>query len=272
LGARVQTESKNKEEGTDHRRVALPQVPEAIIRVGKFGAYVEAPHPQHHTTVKATFPEDMTPGELTQTNLNELLSKAQQGPTTLGEDPETGEQIYLRTGSYGPYLQLGEDPIEEEGKKKTKAKKPKRVSIPKTVPLNELDRAKALALLALPRLLGVHPTSGKEIRAGLGRFGPYIVHDGEFRSLKAEDDLFTVTLERALELLAMPKGTRGGGVSKPVGPHPKDKKPITLHSGKFGWYVKHGRTNATLPKDTKPEDVTVELAVALLAARKEKGK
>ncbi len=269
LGARVKKEGAQKEDDVDHRRVLLPQVPDAIIRVGKFGTYVEAAHPTHHTPVKATFAEDVAPGELTQASLDVLLSKAQQGPTTLGQDPATGEQIYLRTGSYGPYLQLGEDPIEEE-KKNKKTKKPKRVSIPKTIPLDQLSREKALALLALPRLLGIHPTSTKEIRAGLGRFGPYIVHDGEFRSLKAEDDLFTVTLERALEILATPKGTRGGGVSKPLGQHPKDKKPITLHNGKFGWYVKHGRTNATIPKGIKPEEVTIEMATELLAARKEK--
>lgn len=271
LKERVETESKNKQEDVDHKRVFLPQIPDAIVRVGKFGTYVEAPHPQHQTSVKATLPEEMSPGEFTQTALNELLSKAQQGPTTLGQDPATGEQIYLRTGSYGPYLQLGEDPPEEEGKKRgAKTKKPKRVSIPKNIPLTELDREKALALLALPRLVGTHPTSGKEIRAGLGRFGPYIVHDGEFRSLKGDDNIFTVELSRALELLAMPKGTRGGGVSKTLGMHPKDKKPVTLHNGKFGWYVKHGRKNATIPKDTKSEDVTLEAAIELLNAKKEK--
>ncbi len=265
LEKRVATEAKNTSE-TDHRRVLLPQIPEAVVRVGKYGAYVEAPHPQHHTLVKASFSEDMFPGELTEQTLGELLSSAQQGPTTLGLDPESGEQIYLRTGSYGPYLQLGEDPAEDE----KKAKKPKRVSIPKNIPLNELSYEKALSILALPRLVGTHPQSGKEIRAGLGRFGPYIVHDGEFRSLKAEDDLFTVELARALELLAIPKGVRGGGAGKSLGQHPKDKKPVTLHNGKFGWYVKHGRTNATIPKETKQEDVTLEMAVELLAARKAK--
>ncbi len=269
LSARVQLEAKNRADEIDNRRILLPQVPSAIVRVGKFGTYVEAPHPTHHTLVKATFTEDVTPGDLTQASLDALLAKAQQGPTTLGQDPSSGEQIYLRTGSYGAYLQLGEDPPEED-KKSKKTKKPKRVSIPKNIPLDQLNREKALSLLALPRLLGLHPDSQKEVRAGLGRFGPYIVHDGEFRSLKAEDDVFTVTLARGLELLAIPKGVRGGGVSKPVGSHPKDKKPITLHHGKFGWYVKHGRTNATLPKDVKPEAVTVEMAVELLATRKEK--
>lgn len=269
LEKRVKTEAKSAAEDIDHRRVMLPQIPDAVVRVGKYGAYVEAPHPQHHTVVKASFPEDMMPGDLTVQTLGELLSKAQQGPTTLGQDPTSGEQIYLRTGSYGPYLQLGEDPPEEETKTK-KTKKPKRVSIPKNIPLNELDYEKALLILSLPRLLGSHPQTQKEIRAGLGRFGPYIVHDGEFRSLKGEDDVFTVTLERALELLAMPKGTRGGGVSKPLGQHPKDKKPVTLHSGKFGWYVKHGKINATIPKDMKAEEITLEQAVDLLQAKKEK--
>lgn len=150
-------------------------------------------------------------------------------------------------------------------------KKPKRVSIPKNVPLNTLDHDKAVLILSLPRLLGMHPVSGKEIRAGLGRFGPYIVHDGDFRSLKAEDDVLTVQLPRALELLAIPKGTRGGAKTlKTLGEHPKDKKPVTLHEGKFGIYVKHGMKNATLPKEMTAETVTLEQAVELLAQRKEK--
>jgi DNA topoisomerase-1 len=120
----------------------------------------------------------------------------------------------------------------------------------------------------------MHPESGKEIRAGLGRFGPYIVHDGDFRSLKGEDDLFTITLTRSLEILTEPKGTRRGtaAVLKTLGNHPKDNKPITLHQGKFGPYVKHGATNATIPKTESIDTLTLERALALLDERKAKGK
>lgn len=143
------------------------------------------------------------------------------------------------------------------------------MSIPKHIPLETLDREKALKILSLPRLLGSHPGTGKEIRAGLGRFGPYIVHDGDFRSLKKDDDVLEIGLDRALELLAMPKGGRGRPSSgKEVGKHPDDGKPVTLHNGKFGPYVKHGSVNATLPKELKPDDVTLEVALDVLAKKK----
>jgi DNA topoisomerase-1 len=248
------------------KTVSLPTLENYRIKVGKFGPYVESSLPNTGAEVKASLPETLAPGDVDEAAIKAVLEDSMKGPTTLGVDPESGKQIYLKTGSYGPYLQLGE---EEEGSKA----KPKRVSIPKNVPLETLDHAKALLILSLPRLLGVHPDSGKEVRAGLGRFGPYIVHDGDFRSLKKEDDVLTVGLPRALELLAMPKGTRGRpSAGKELGKHPDDNKPITLHNGKFGAYVKHGTINATIPKDMKPEDLTIAQAVELLAARKAKGK
>ena len=231
------------------------------VRVGRFGPYLEVTLPNTGSVVKTSVPEDMPPADLTNEKAHELATSAQQGPTSLGQDPETGKFIYLKTGSFGPYLQLGE---EEEGSKK----KPKRASIPKTIPLQTVDLKLALSLLSLPRLLGTHPESTKEIRAGIGRFGPYIVHDGDFRSLKGEDDVLTVTLERALEILAQPKGTRGGTVLRTIGSHPDDNQPIALVNGKYGVYVKHGKKNATVPKDLKPEDVTLEQAVEWLAAKK----
>ncbi|MCE9586141.1 type I DNA topoisomerase [Candidatus Uhrbacteria bacterium] len=248
----------------DAKLIHLPDLDGYTIKVGKFGPYVESTLPITGAAVKASLPADMFPGEVTKDAIDTVLKSAQQGPTSLGIDPETGLAIFLRTGSYGPYLQLGE---EEEGSKK----KPKRASIPKTIPLETLDFNKALSILALPRLLGVKEDSGKDIRAGLGRFGPYIVHDGDFRSIKEPDDVLTISLERALEMLAQPKGTRGGGVGKEIGKHPDDNKPVTLHSGKFGNYVKHGKVNATIPKDMKPEDVTLAKAVELIAERSAKG-
>lgn len=252
----------------------IPTLKNFRVKVGKFGPYVESSLPITGTEIKASLPDTIAPGDMDEDVVQGVLDEAQKGPTSLGEDPETGKTIFLRTGSYGPYLQLGE---EEEippapGKKKPTILKPKRVSIPKNVPLETLDRAKALKILELPRLLGTHPESGKEIRAGLGRFGPYIVHDGDFRSLKKEDDVLDVGLGRALELLAMPKGSRGRPSSgKEIGKHPEDGKPVTLHNGKFGYYVKHGSVNATIPKESKPEDVTLEQAVNLLEERKAKG-
>jgi DNA topoisomerase-1 len=254
------------------RRVILPNLPNALIRVGKFGPYFEAEHPKSHTMAKASIPLEAAPADFSQAMMEDLLSKAQQGPTTLGEDAKTGKTIFLKTGSYGPYLQLGEDP-EEKPAKGTKGTKPKRVSIPKHIPLETLNHDMALALLSLPRVLGTHPQTGKEVLAGLGRFGPYVVHEGEFRSIKAGDDVLTIELPRALELLAVPKGTRGQAAAlKTLGLHPKDQKPVTLHSGKYGQYVKHGKTNATLPKDVTPEELTLERAVELLAEKSKKKK
>lgn len=249
----------------DAKIISLPHVPDAKIRIGKFGAYVEGIHPRNQTIAKASLPEDLAPSEVTPDRLAEILEKAQQGPTSLGADPVTEKQVYLKTGSYGPYLQLGEDP--EEGSKE----KVRRLSIPKNILLETLDLKQALAILSLPRLLGTHPDTGKEVRAGLGRFGAYVVHDGDFRSLKGDDDVLTVTRDRALALLAIPKGTRGGRTGaalKTLGMHPINKKPITLHRGRYGPYVKHGRINATIPKDMDPETLTLEQAVVLLSARK----
>lgn len=245
------------------KRLHLPNVPGLDVRLGKYGTYVEGIHPTHHTPVKATIPDTLAPSDVTPESIGEILSTVQQGPTSLGLDPATGKFIYLRTGSFGPYLQLGEE--EEESKKK-----PKRVSIPKDIPLTELSYEKAQQLLSLPRELGVHPTDGKPVKVGLGRFGPYVVHEGEFRSLKSEDSLFAIELPRALELLAQPKGTRGAAVLKQLGVHPTDGKPITLHKGKFGTYVKHDKTNATLSKDLTEDTVTLEQALALLAERGDK--
>ncbi|MEI7512365.1 MAG: type I DNA topoisomerase [Candidatus Uhrbacteria bacterium] len=249
----------------DAKTVHLPNLENYRIKVGKFGPYVESSLPNTGAEIKASLPDTLAPGDVDEAALKAVLEDSMKGPTTLGIDAASGKPIFLKTGSYGAYLQLGEE--DEDSKVK-----PKRVSIPKNVPLEVLDHDKALLILSLPRLLGVNPASGKEIRAGLGRFGPYIVHDGDFRSLKKEDDVLTVELPRALELLATPKGTRGRpSAGKEIGLHPNDKKPITLHSGKFGAYVKHGATNATIPKDMKPEDVTLDLAVDIIAAREAKG-
>lgn len=245
------------------KTVILPGLEGLVVKVGKFGPYVESTLPQTGAIVKTSITDEIAPGDISREALEALLKKAQQGPTCLGSDPVTGLQVFLRTGAYGPYLQLGEDPADPKSKDK-----PKRASVPKNVPLNTLDLKKALSILALPRTLGQHPESTKDVKAGIGRFGPYIVHDGDFRSLKKEDDVLTVTLARALELLAQPKMGRGGRAGKTLGNHPEDGKPVTLHSGKFGAYVKHGRINATLPENVKSESLTLDEAIQILANKK----
>jgi DNA topoisomerase-1 len=189
----------------------------------------------------------------------------------LGKDPESDLDITLRTGRFGPYVQLG-----EQGE--DKAVKPKRTSIPKGWDAATLDLAQALALLALPREVGPHPDDGKPIAAGLGRYGPFVLHDGTFANLDSVEEVFSVGLNRAVTLIAEKKagGGRGRGRGSPkalktLGDHP-DGGAVTVRDGRYGPYVNHGKVNATLPNGTDPESVTLETALELIAARAGKKK
>ena len=180
----------------------------------------------------------------------------------LGTEPGTGKLIQLLQGPFGPYVQLGE----MEGEKK-----PKRVSVPKNVPLEQVDLAVALKLLALPRDLGAHPETGKKVHAAIGRFGPYVSHDGQFKSIPRDESVFDIGLERAVALLKEPKQFGGRGALKILGKHPQDGQPVGLYSGRYGPYVKHGKVNATLPDEGMISTVTLEGALELLAAKSAKG-
>jgi DNA topoisomerase-1 len=153
--------------------------------------------------------------------------------------------------------------------------KPKRASIPKGTDPENLDLAHALALLSLPREVGLHPETGKPITAGFGRFGPYIQHDGKYASLGTPEEVFEVGLNRAVSLLAekaaSSRARRGANVIKELGEHPELGGKVQVLTGRYGPYVKHGKVNATLPKDREPEQVTLEEAVELIAARAAKG-
>jgi DNA topoisomerase-1 len=181
----------------------------------------------------------------------------------LGMHPETGQIVLLLRGPYGHYVQLGE--VEEGAKTK-----PKRVSWQKEFPLEQADLATALKLLSLPREVGTHPETGKKVIVNIGRFGPYIGHDGKFKSIPRTDSIFDIGLERAVELLAQAK-TGGNTVLRTLGEHPDDKAPIEVCSGRYGAYVRHGKINATLPKDITPEAVTLDEALELIAAKAAKG-
>lgn len=241
---------------------------DAKVRIGKFGPYIEAEN--GNGPVTASIPKDLTPAELDPEQVETLLKQKTEGPEKVGLHPETGEPIYLLIGSYGPYVQLGE--VTEENKR------PKRASLPKGVNLEDVNLEMAVGLLSLPRNLGVHPATGSPIKAGLGRFGPYVVHDQgkegkDYRSLKAEDNVLTVGLERALELLSQPKKGRGGSRSKSktpireLGAHPEDGEPVNIYDGPYGPYVKHGKTNASIPEGESVESITLEKAAELLAAK-----
>ena len=150
----------------------------------------------------------------------------------------------------------------EEGAKT----KPKRVSWQKEMPLEQADLASALKLLSLPREVGTHPETGKKVIVNIGRFGPYIGHDGKFKSIPRSDSIFDIKLDRAVELLAQAK-TGGNTVLRTLGEHPDDKAPVDVCSGRYGPYVRHGKVNATLPKDVSPEAVTLDEALVLIAAK-----
>lgn len=238
---------------------------EAKVRIGRYGPYVETE--EEEGPVKASIPQDVSPADLDADQVALLLKQKTEGPAELGIHPETNEPIYVLVGAYGPYVQLGEATEERP--------KPKRASLPKGVKPEDATLEMAVGLLALPRLLGEHPETGAPIKASLGRFGPYVVHDQgkdgkDYRSLKAEDDVLTVALERALALLAEPKGSRGRRKATPLkelGPHPDDGELVAVYKGPYGHYVKHGKVNAGLPEGKTPEDITLELALELIAAK-----
>jgi DNA topoisomerase-1 len=151
-------------------------------------------------------------------------------------------------------------------------KKPKRVSVPKNIAPDAVTLEIALKLLELPRDLGPHPESGKKVLAAIGRFGPYVSHDGQFKSIPKDESVFDIGLERAVALLKEPKVFSARGALKVLGKHPGDNQPVALYSGRYGPYVKHGKVNATLPDKDAIGTITLEEAVALLAARSKKGK
>ena len=181
----------------------------------------------------------------------------------IGVDPKTHKTIQLLQGPYGPYIQLGE----MEGEKK-----PKRVSLPKNVAPDAVDMGIALQLLALPRDLGPHPEGGKKVHAAIGRFGPYVSHDGQFKSIPKDESVFDIALDRAVALLKEPKSFSARGALKVLGKHPEDSQPVALYSGRYGAYVKHGKVNATLPDQNAVGTITLEEAVEIIAAKAGKGK
>ena len=180
----------------------------------------------------------------------------------LGDDPVSGLPVLLLRGPFGYYVQLGEA---EVGAKV----KPKRISWPKELPPEDADLAAATKVLQLPKDLGLHPESGKKVIVNIGRFGPYIGHDGKFKSIPRADSVFTIQLERAVDLLA--EARTSNTVLRELGAHPDDQKPVEVCNGRYGPYVRHGKVNATLPKDISPEEVTLPEALTLLAERVAKG-
>ncbi|MFO0898022.1 MAG: type I DNA topoisomerase [Pirellulales bacterium] len=228
-----------------------------FVRVGRYGPFLE------HGERKASLPDESPPDEMTLEKALEMLAQAAQSDQPLGYCPETNKPVYLKVGRFGPYVQRG-TPDDEE--------KPKNASLLKGMKPEDVDLATALRLLSLPRTLGTHPESGKPVVAQNGRFGPYVQSGDETRSLPGELSPIDVTLAQALELLAQPKAARRGfGAAraplKEFGESPVTQNKVQLFSGRYGLYVADGVTNASLPKDADPEELTMEQALTLLAAR-----
>ncbi|MBI5733423.1 MAG: type I DNA topoisomerase [Candidatus Kerfeldbacteria bacterium] len=231
------------------------------VRIGRFGPFIKW---DGQTT---RLPDDIAPDELTITKALELLKQGNIEPKVLGTDPTTGQNIYFKTGRFGPYVQLGESPNGDD-----KIPKPKMASLLKTMTPETLTLAEALELLALPRKLGRDPKTGEDILASNGRFGPYVKRGSDFRSLPVNFDLLKITLEQALELLAQEKKSsrRTAETVKELGQNPGDSKIIKLMNGRYGMYVTDGNTNATLPKDLTADSITLAKALELIKEREGK--
>ena len=253
----------------DARTIDLGKGFPVTVKIGRFGPYVEVE--QSGERVSASIPESVTPDELDAALVERLLKQKAEGPKSLGTDPATGLPVYVLDGRFGPYYQLGEA-SDEKG-----APKPKRASLAKGTTPETATLEEALFLLALPKELGPHPQGGK-VSVGLGRFGPYVVWENgpakEYRSIQP-DRLRVIGLGEALDLLAQPKKGRGGRgqatVLRELGAHPDDGKPVQVLDGRYGPYVKHGETNANVPRGTAVEALTMEQAVAALAERAARG-
>ncbi|MFP3914781.1 MAG: topoisomerase C-terminal repeat-containing protein, partial [Actinomycetota bacterium] len=232
---------------------------EIVARVGRYGPFLEREED------RASIPDDLPPDELSVERATELIDEASRGDKILGTDPDTGLAVYARTGRFGPYVQLGE---QEEGSKE----KPKRASLFKSMDLDSIGLEEALRLLSLPRVVGTDP-EGVEILALNGRYGPYIQRGDDRRSLESEEQLFTLTTDEALELLAQPPRRRGQArqsTLKELGDDPVTGKKVTVRSGRYGPYVTDGDVNASLRKGDDPESIDLDRAAELLAARRHK--
>ncbi len=241
----------DKGDGKDPRLCPVCNLGRLSIKLGRYGAFIGC---SNYPDCKHTRPMGIEGAE----------SEGAQ-PRELGVDPATKLPVALKKGPYGLYVQLGEG---------AEGEKPKRASLPKGIAPADLDLDKALKLLALPRDIGPHPEDGEIITAAIGRFGPYIKHDKVYRSIPKDDDVLTIGLNRAVSLLAEPRAPRRGMPTplKTLGEHPADGAPVNLFSGRYGPYVSHAGINATLPGDISPDEVTLQQAVDLIAARPQSGK
>lgn len=240
-----------REDGTDPRACPACGSGRLGLRLGRQGAFIGC---SNYPECRYTRPLAVPGAE------GDTANALQEGTRELGTDPATGQMVTLRRGPYGLYVQLGEGGTDEKGK----PTKPPRASLPRDMDPETLDLERALALLSLPRVIGRDPETGGEITAGIGRFGPYVRLGNTYQSLEPGDDVLTIGMNRAMDLLAKARAK-----VRLLGNHPADGAPVEVRKGRFGPYVQHGKTVANLPRDVGMEEVTLEQALALL---REKGK
>ncbi len=253
LGPHVFPQGEDPE--ADPRKCTSCDDGQLSLKIGKFGAFIGC----------SNYPECRYTRQLSETS-NNGAQQLQSESKLLGQDPETGLDVTLRSGRFGPYVQLGEA---------VDGEKPKRASIPKTFEIDTVDLERALALLSLPMEIGNHPETGKAILAGIGRYGPFVQHDGVYANLDTPEEVFEIGINRAVTVLAEKKtkrGARQAKILKDLGEHPELGGSVQILDGKYGPYVKHAKINATLPKSVTPEEMTIDQAVELIAVKAAKGK
>ncbi|MBV8288485.1 MAG: type I DNA topoisomerase, partial [Hyphomicrobiales bacterium] len=243
-------------DGIDPRKCPNCETGRLSLKLGKFGGFIGCTN-----YPECRYTRQLAPG-------NGANGGPDGGMKKLGEDPASGLEVTLRSGRFGPYIQLGEA---------TEGGKPKRASLPKGLSTDDVDLDRALGLLSLPREIGKHPDDGEPIVAGVGRFGPYVQHGKTYANLTAGDDVLTVGLNRAVTLIEEKrakrahKGRRGGDPGRALGDHPDKGGPIVVKNGRYGPYASHDGVNATLPSHLTPETITLEEAVGLIEARSARG-
>ena len=274
----------------DAREINSVRIADDItLRIGKYGPYLEAPAAEGETPRRVNIPQDLAPDELTAEKARELIDAPVVGDRVIGVNPENGKEIIAKDGRFGPYvteLEPEAPPVEpeyvldkktgemkEKKPKKVAAVKPRTASLFKSMDLATIDLDTALALLNLPRVVGVDPESGAEITAQNGRYGAYLKKGTDTRSLTSEEQIFDLDLAGALELFAQPKyGNRAASSAlKEFEADPVSGKPIKVKDGRFGPYVTDGTTNATIPRGETVEEIDFERATQLLADKRAKG-
>jgi DNA topoisomerase-1 len=247
---------------------------EVRIRIGRFGPFVQVAEGGPGKT--ASLPDDVAPADLTVEKALEMVRTKAEGPRTLGVDPATGQNVYVMNGRFGAYVQLGElaEPQPKtkkvKGQAAPKVEKPKRSSLQAGMTEATVTLEEALKLLSLPRILGVHPDDNEPISTNFGRFGPYVKHGDEFRSLESDDDVFGISFDAALALIRAPKQSRRrqSAQKKTLRELEQGATKLKVLAGRYGPYVTDGTTNASIPKGSDPEALTFEQAVELLEARR----